>query len=42
MQNKARRRWEKVPLILKEPIPSLRDMLASCNIPVKFSAAFHP
>jgi hypothetical protein len=42
MQNKAKRRGEKVPLIPKEPIPSLRDIFASCKIPVKFSAAFHP
>ena len=42
MQNKAKRRWEKVPLILKEPIPSLRDSFASCNIPVTFSAAVYP
>jgi hypothetical protein len=42
MQNKAKRRWEKIPLILKEPYPSLRDKLTSGNIPVKFPAAFYP
>ena len=41
MQNKAKRRWEKIPLILKEPNPSLTDMLISSHIPVKFSAAFY-
>jgi hypothetical protein len=28
----SKRRWEKVPLILKEPILSLRDIFASCKI----------
>jgi hypothetical protein len=41
-KNKKTKRWEKVPLIIKEPVPPLRDLFVSCKISVKFSAVLFP
>jgi hypothetical protein len=30
-KNKKTKRWEKVPLIIKEPVPPLRNLFVSCN-----------